>query len=229
MVGYIYMTTNLLNNKRYIGRKTSKVFLSTDYLGSGVHLKRAINKYGKENFKVDLIEECATYDELVEREMYWIAYYNAVQSPSFYNASAGGYQEGFTPGEDNIAKKPEIRALNSAKHKGKKMSLEFKERQREIHLGKPSGMLGKKHSEQFKAEQAERTRQRNLTRDSSVYQKVSKTAIGNKMMNKDGKCIRVHPEFFEEYLQNGWTFGGLSRLGKYKNRRRSFKKMVPMN
>lgn len=220
MLGYIYITTNLLDNKRYIGRKTSQVFLSTKYLGSGIHLKRAIEKYGKENFKVELIESCETYQELVEREMYWIAFYDAARSPDFYNSSEGGYREGFTPGEGNVAKRPEIRAINSAKHRDKKCSEEFREHQREIHLGKPSGMLGKKHSEQFKIEQAERTRRRNLSRDSSVYLKVSESARGNKMMNKEGKCVRVHPEDFEKYLQDGWQFGGLSRKGKYKNRKR---------
>ena len=212
MLGYIYMTTNLLNNMRYIGRKTSQVFLSTKYLGSGTHLKRAIKKYGKENFKVELIEECETYIELVEREMYWIAFYNASKSSDFYNASEGGYKEGFTPGEDNIAKKPEIRAINSAKHRGKKMPPGFGEHQREIHLGKPSGMLGKK--------QSERTRQCNLSRDPSIYLKVSEKAKGNKMMNKDGKCIRVHPVDFDKYLQEGWQFGGLPRKRVSKQKKK---------
>ena len=42
-------------------------------------------------------------------------------------------------------------------------------------------------------------------------------------MKNDGKCIRVHEKDFEEYIQNGWQFGGLSRKGKYKNRIRPHK------
>lgn len=42
MCGYIYLTTNLVNGKKYIGRRTSKVFLGNAYLGSGNHLKSAI-------------------------------------------------------------------------------------------------------------------------------------------------------------------------------------------
>ena len=72
MVGYIYITTNHVNNKRYIGRRTSSVFLAENYLGSGIHLLNAVKKYGKENFTVELIEACETYDELVERETYYI-------------------------------------------------------------------------------------------------------------------------------------------------------------
>jgi hypothetical protein len=90
MFGYIYETTNLINGKKYIGQKTSKIFLKEKYLGSGTYLKRALNKYGKENFKVRLIEECDSKEELDSQEIYWIDYYNAVKSKDYYNQSSGG-------------------------------------------------------------------------------------------------------------------------------------------
>ena len=52
MIGYVYLTTNLINNKKYIGRRTSEVFLDTKYLGSGIHLLNAVKKYGKENYEL---------------------------------------------------------------------------------------------------------------------------------------------------------------------------------
>ena len=57
----IYRTTNLLNGKYYVGahRTTKK---NDDYLGSGVALKRAIKKYGRENFSKEIVEECETED-----------------------------------------------------------------------------------------------------------------------------------------------------------------------
>lgn len=51
----------------------------------------------------------------------------------------------------------------------------------------------------------------NLNRDPEIYRRTSETAKGNKMMNKDGICVRVHPEEFEKYLSEGWVFGGLKR------------------
>ena len=220
MIGYIYIITCNVNSKRYIGRKTSSIFLGEKYLGSGLHGKRAVQKYGKENFTVQLLEECETVEELIERETFWIKYFNAVESENFYNHSPGGYHEGFLPGDLNIAKSDRSRKINSEKHLGKKMSKEFSEKQRQIHLGKPSGMLGKKHTERFKAEQSERARERTLARDPEIYKSVSESAKGNKMMNNGKNCHRVHPEDFEKFLQEGWTFGGLSRKGKYKNRKR---------
>lgn len=203
MVGYIYIITCNVNNKRYIGRKTSSIFLGEKYLGSGLHVKRAVQKYGKENFTVQLLEECETVEELIEREAFWIKYFNAVESENFYNHSPGGYHEGFLPGDLNIAKSDRSRRINSEKHLGKKMGKEFSEKQHQIHLGKPSGMLGKKHTERFKAEQSERTRERNLARDSEIYKRVSESAKGNKMMNNGKNCHRVHPEDFERFLQEG--------------------------
>ncbi len=89
MIGYIYITTNLVNNKKYIGLKTSNVFKS-NYLGSGKIIKHAIKKYKKENFKVELLEKCNSIEELKECERKWIRYYNAQQSKNFYNIAEGG-------------------------------------------------------------------------------------------------------------------------------------------
>lgn len=90
MFGYIYETTNLINGKKYIGQKVSNIFLKEKYLGSGKILKQAILKEGKENFKVRLIEECNSKENLDNREIYWINYYNAVKSKNYYNIAHGG-------------------------------------------------------------------------------------------------------------------------------------------
>ena len=96
MYGYIYETTNLINGKKYIGQKKSNVFLEEKYLGSGKILALAINKYGKENFRVRLIEECDSKKQLNEREIYWIDNLFKTYSKEFiYNIGKGG-EGGFT-------------------------------------------------------------------------------------------------------------------------------------
>ena len=91
MYGFIYITTNHVNGKQYIGqRKYDKQGKWKEYLGSGIILSRAIEKYGLENFSKEIIEECKTKKILNDREIYWINYYNAVESDNFYNIASGG-------------------------------------------------------------------------------------------------------------------------------------------
>ena len=49
MIGYIYLTTNLVNNKKYIGQHRSSTF-DPSYLGSGTLFVKALKKYGKKKF-----------------------------------------------------------------------------------------------------------------------------------------------------------------------------------
>ena len=45
---YIYLTTNLINGKKYIGKHYGEI--NDSYLGSGILIKKAIKKYGSNNF-----------------------------------------------------------------------------------------------------------------------------------------------------------------------------------
>ena len=89
MYGYIYMTINILNGKRYIGKHKSDKFV-TYYKGSGAILIRSIEKYGADNFAVELVDVANSEEELNIKERYWIEHYNAVDDPMFYNISEGG-------------------------------------------------------------------------------------------------------------------------------------------
>jgi len=83
----VYKTTNLKNNKIYIGKD---MFNNPKYIGSGVILKKAIKKYGKDNFKKEIIQECSTKKELWESEIYWIEYYDSRNRKIGYNIAKGG-------------------------------------------------------------------------------------------------------------------------------------------
>lgn len=87
--GFIYITTNLINGKKYIGqRKFTKGWKT--YLGSGTLLKKAIKKYGRENFKRIIIYFGYTQDELNQLEIQYISLHNAVESDDYYNIADGG-------------------------------------------------------------------------------------------------------------------------------------------
>ena len=83
---YIYKTTNLINGKVYIGQHMRNL---PGYLGSGVILKYSIAKYGKENFKREVLEYCESKDELNEMEFHYIKQFNSL-APGRYNLTLGG-------------------------------------------------------------------------------------------------------------------------------------------
>jgi hypothetical protein len=64
---FLYKTINLLNKKYYIGVHSTSNF-KDGYLGSGKRLKYSIRKYGKENFKLEILEWYNNREELIERE-----------------------------------------------------------------------------------------------------------------------------------------------------------------
>lgn len=96
MIGYIYKVTNKLNGKIYIGQ-TIQSIKDRWYRHCGksgisdaemkMHIKRAILKYGKENFNIEILEECEQ-DKLNEREKYYISYFDSYKNG--YNSTEGG-------------------------------------------------------------------------------------------------------------------------------------------
>lgn len=85
---YIYLTTNLINGKKYIGQHKGKP--NDKYFGSGTTILKALKKYGKENFQKEILCYCNTREEADEQEKYYIAKFNAVEDENFYNNSEGG-------------------------------------------------------------------------------------------------------------------------------------------
>ena len=84
----IYKTTNLINGKIYIGQDSK---ISPTYFGSGTFYKKAEAKHGKENFIKEILEDgIDSYEELDDREIYWIAFYNATERSIGYNVHPGG-------------------------------------------------------------------------------------------------------------------------------------------
>lgn len=83
----IYKTTNLINNKIYIGQDKNN---NPNYLGSGDLIKHSIKKYGKENFIKETLISCSDLDELNIMERHFINLFNSTDKSIGYNISVGG-------------------------------------------------------------------------------------------------------------------------------------------
>jgi len=87
---YIYLITNLINKKIYVGKSTKNVEDSVDYYGSGRLINLAINKYGIGNFIKEILFECNDLIELNHFEKYFISKYNSNNLEVGYNLTSGG-------------------------------------------------------------------------------------------------------------------------------------------
>lgn len=132
MYGYVYLTTNLINNKKYIGKRAKSEF-DDSYLGSGKLLKRALRKYGKINFKCEVLKWCSSLTELNESEKYFIKKFNAQERNDFYNISSGGDWGDITRGMSNKEYEEWKRKISPI---GRKHSDETKEKISRAHMGK---------------------------------------------------------------------------------------------
>lgn len=89
--GFIYITTNLINGKKYLGqKKIDEHGKWRKYLGSGIAFKQAVKKYGVENFKREIIDVASNADELNQLEEKYTIDMDCVNDRSFYNLVYGG-------------------------------------------------------------------------------------------------------------------------------------------
>ncbi len=111
-MGKIYLITNTLNNKMYVGQTKLTLkqrFSEHQQPSKKTAISYAIQKYGKENFKIQLLEEC-NITNLDERETFYIEKYKSYENG--YNNTIGG-------GSQYISHTPEVKQKLSAAAKGK--------------------------------------------------------------------------------------------------------------
>ena len=228
MYGYIYKTTNLINNKVYIGQHISKEY-DKNYIGSGVLLWKAINKYGKENFKNELICECIDQKDSDEKEKFYIKKYKVLLGTNCYNIMNGG-KYGATPEYwTEVSRQKFSKKISDIRH-SKKFKKYFEDTRKERSKKQSIAMKGHKPSKESrqKASISNRGQKRsNETKQkmkdvwhdthSSDY-KQHATNLGRKAIYKDNIIKFVNINNIEEYLNKGY------KLGNSKNRKENLSK-----
>ena len=84
----LYKITNLTNGKMYIGQHTTSN-LDDGYMGSGIRIKLAIQKYGIDNFRKEWLMFCEDSDELNYMERVFVDQ-TWIDRSDTYNLSLGG-------------------------------------------------------------------------------------------------------------------------------------------
>jgi group I intron endonuclease len=101
MNGRIYLVTNTVNNKQYVGQTITKYSKQ----GHGHAIKSAYNKYGRKAFTYDVIFSGVDCPKLLDfAEKFWIKVFNSVQ-PNGYNLEEGGRRQKNVNHKPNLGKR----------------------------------------------------------------------------------------------------------------------------
>lgn len=157
----LYEITNLVNGKNYIGQHITKN-INDGYIGSGRNIKKAIKKYGKENFKKEILL-------YAKNEVALNFFERALVTPEFCELKTNyNLKEGGSNGRHSKTTKDKL----SIWHKGRKHTTETKAKI-------SAANKGRKHSPESKAKISTALK----NRDSEIYKRVLETKKKNKTTN----------------------------------------------
>ena len=152
---FTYKTTNLINNRYYLGMHSTNR-IDDGYLGSGKRLYYELNKYGRDNFKFEILKQFDSREELVQAEINLITEHD-LKNPNCLNCKPGG--EGGLSSEEHRQKFLEgrvwgrvlggIRAqelLKNNPEKKKRMVEKATSTLKEYFKNNPGYFSGKKHT-----------------------------------------------------------------------------------
>lgn len=202
---FVYETTNLINNKKYIGyHKTEN--LNDGYIGSGKILVNAIKKYGVNNFNRKILKFFNNSKSALEYEKNLITE-ELIKSNLYYNVMPGG-QGGDANGK-------------FSRNYGVKKSEEHKRKLSSARVGKFVGeknpFYGKKHTETTRKLLSDRQKgEMSAVYDTTVYQFINHNTgdifsgtqyqFRTKFNLDSGNVNRLIKSNIQSY--KGWTLEG---------------------
>ena len=213
----IYIWRNKVNGKQYVGqaknfRQRTKEhkrvsFNKNQKYDYNFPLHRAIRKYGIKNFEVCILEfDLSDYDEMNQKEIYYIEKFDTLANKKGYNVANGGKNTNKFAGKTE----EEMREIS------KKIS--------EAQKGKNNPFYGKKHSEETKRKLSEAKKGKKHSKETK--EKISKALKGensphlvslivqvNKLTNK---VVSVKYNF--EFVEMGFDHGSISHCCKGKRK-----------
>lgn len=172
----IYKTTNLVTGKFYIGKHKQEGTEFDGYFGSGRVIKRAISKYGKENFVRETLATFTDEQECYLAEKKFLAEH--WEDEQCYNLESGGR------GGKTVSDEARQRMSDAAKARGGRPYTEETRKKMSVarQANKSPGMTGRTHSEETKRKMAEAAKGRRHNAETRA--KMSKNMKGRVPWNK---------------------------------------------
>lgn len=205
------------NGKIYIGitgRKPSARWKNGNGYVNNNYFWKAIQKYGWDNIRHDVIFEGLTKEEACQKEIELIAFYKSNQREYGYNVSSGGELSSFGFRHTEEAKQRIRKALT-----GRRASEELRAKLSEAHKGKVSPNKGKKFSAQYREALSKAHKGKPSSRKGAVLSAEQKKKIGiansgrPSTQRKKIKCIEtgaIYSSIHEAAEKNKLDYRNLS-------------------
>ena len=197
-MGYIYLLTNTINNKQYVGQTMAKnitkrwnTYRKLVQCSIGRYLYNAFLKHGVDSFKFQII--CICFDEDCNKyEEYYIKKFNTIV-PNGYNLQSGGNNRRQHP-ESILKKTMTIRNSPNYEQYKKNISIRL--------TGKGNPNFGKKMSDEQKKKISE-SKKNNKTSESTkqkISESLKKHFSGNtSKLSKRVDKYSLNDEYLETY------------------------------
>jgi hypothetical protein len=197
----VYKTTNLIDGKYYVGCHQSES-LDDGYIGSGKHLKRAVKKYGKENFKREILYQASSKEEMFQLEKSIVSE-SLVNDPMSYNLKIGG--SGGNPGIVGAFSGRKHTNETKEKIRASSLSQQLTEKTRKLlcenNWSKRDPIAHREHMRRISK----------IPKTAEHNAKVAAANLGKIVINNGTIAKRVDKTQLSEYQKIGWTKGALPR------------------
>lgn len=203
---FIYKTTNILNQKYYIGMHSTND-LDDGYLGSGKRLYYAIRKYGKENFVREILEYLPDRNSLALRESE-IVNKDLLQDDLCMNLILGGY-DGYKLNslyfsmkiQNNLIYKENYSKICTERNKLIWQNIEYKEQRLKSDFYTGKIWSGRHHSNETKLLMSKKRKGHTHSQGSKNSQ------YGTCWILKNDVSKKIKKEELDSYLKEGWIKG----------------------
>jgi group I intron endonuclease len=214
----VYSIENIVDNKKYIGqtiRGTKRWNDHRNNLNKNKHenqyLQNAWNFYGENNFIFEILKSCNNEEELCYWENYYIVKFKTrIDWGNGYNCDEGG-KGGPNPSPETREKMSKKKQGKAPWNKGIKLNeddLEYRIKLSESHMGKQSGMKGKKHTEESRMKMSESNMGRESGNKGKKMSQESRTKLSESKKGKPSSLKGI-PASEESKRKNSESHKGL--------------------
>ena len=201
MYGYIYLILNKLDGKTYVGKHKlyDKKWNEDNYMGSGIKLKPAQEKYGIENFEKFLITWTYSEEDAIEKEKFWIAEYRS-RGKAEYNIADGGDGGNIAPWTEERKKKiSESKKELFSSEKGNEVKKKISNSKKEFFDSDAGQIWRKQKSENMKKYIEEHPEFREIAGASNIGRPSWNKGVECTYKEKISVCLK---EYFKEHKQD---------------------------